>query len=71
VNRAEPALTANVHPKSPIVCVPAFAADTPPHAFLGPELLFQSHNVCLNDVKDRAASGVTDRNGAIQAGVKR
>jgi hypothetical protein len=33
--------------------------------------LFQSHNTYLNDVKDRAVSDVTQRNGAIQGGVKR
>jgi hypothetical protein len=33
--------------------------------------LFLSHNVYLNDVKDRAAFGVTDRNGAIQGCVNR
>jgi hypothetical protein len=71
VNRAEPALTATLHPKSPIVWVPAHAADTRPHAFRDPELLFPSHNAYLNDVKHRATSGVTKRNGEIQDCVKR
>jgi hypothetical protein len=71
VIRVEPALTANCHPKSPIVWVPTHVADTLPHASGGRELLFPSHNIYLNDVKERAASGVTDRNVAIQACVKR
>jgi hypothetical protein len=70
MNRAEPALTANFHPKSPIVWVPAHAADTRPHASHDPKLLSRSHNTYLNDVKDRAAFGVTERNGAIQGCVK-
>ena len=71
MNRAEPALTANPHPKSPIVWVPALAAAPPPHASNSQKLLFPTHNAYLNDVKDRAASGVTQRNGAIQGRVKR
>jgi hypothetical protein len=50
---------------------PRPTAAPPPHASSGPKLLFQSHNTYLNDVKDRAASGVTRRNGAFQRGVKR
>ena len=71
VNRVEPALTANLHPKSPIVWVPGHAADTRPHACYSRKLLFPSHDTYLNDVKDRAAMGVTKRNGAIQGYVKR
>ena len=71
MNRAEPVLTANFHPKSPIVWVPAHAAAPRPHAFQGTELLFPAYNAYLNDVKERAASDVTPRNGAIQCRVNR
>jgi hypothetical protein len=54
-----------------MVWVPAHVADTRPHDCFGPEVLLLGHNIYLNDVKDRAAVGVTRRNGAIQAGVNR
>ena len=37
-----------------------------PHASQRQKLLFLGHNSYLNDVKDRAAFGVTNRNAAIQ-----
>jgi hypothetical protein len=71
VNRAETCLDAIRYAKSRYFSVPAHAADTRPHAFDGQKLLFLSHNVCLNDVKDRAVSGITQRNTAIQRCVNR